>query len=182
MCSKVDWDKRFMDLAEYYASWSKDRSTGVGAVIVNDENTELVKGYNGFPRGANDDDDERHKKPTKYVWSEHAERNAIYKAAREGISTKGCKIYVNYFPCVDCTRAIIQAGIKTLIAPAPDLTHEKWGASWRTAIDMLHECGVDIVYYNETTTFTCFEDDGTCDEQCGNCSYLDECEKENGKQ
>jgi len=148
MCkSKRNWDKQFMDLTEHYASWSKDRSTGVGAVIVNAENTDIIKGYNGFPRGANDDIDERHDRPTKYIWTEHAERNAIYKAAREGVSTNGCKMYVNYFPCVECSRAIIQAGIKEVIAPKPDLEHHKWGESWRIAIEMLEECGVNINFY-----------------------------------
>ncbi len=148
MCKKRNWDNQFMGLTEHYASWSKDRSTGVGAVIVNEDNTDIVKGYNGFPRGANDDIEERHEKPTKYIWTEHAERNAIYKAAREGISTNGCKIYINYFPCVECSRAIIQAGIKTVIAPEPDLEHHKWGESWKTAIEMLEECGVKIKYYD----------------------------------
>jgi dCMP deaminase len=138
-----------MQLTKHYASWSKDRSTGVGAVIVNEENTDLVKGYNGFPRGIDDDVDARHEKPAKYTWTEHAERNAIYKAAREGISTNGCKMYVNYFPCVDCSRAIIQSGIKTLIAPEPDLTHHKWGESWKVAVEMLTEAGVEIQYYEE---------------------------------
>lgn len=147
--SKVDWDKRYMGLAEFYASWSKDRKTGVGCVIVNDEKTDMVKGYNGFPRGANDDVEERHDKPAKYDWTEHSERNAIYKAAREGISTKGCSMYVTYFPCVECSRAIIQAGIKRLIAPKPDLEHEKWGESWITSIEMLNECGVEITYFSK---------------------------------
>lgn len=147
MCSKVDWDKRYLDLAEHYAGWSKDRSTGVGAVIVSEDNTDLAKGYNGFPRGANDDVDERHDRPAKYDWTEHAERNAIYKAAREGISTKGCKMYVNKFPCVECSRAIIQSGISQIIvAEKPDLTHKNWGESWKMAIEMLEECGVEIKY------------------------------------
>ena len=147
--SKVDWDKRLMELTEHYASWSKDRSTGVGAVIATLDNTELVKGYNGFCRGIDDDKDERHEKPAKYVWTEHAERNALYKGAREGIKTNGCKMYVNYFPCVDCSRAIIQAGITNLIVPKPDLDHEKWGESWKVATEMLNEAGVTIKYYGQ---------------------------------
>jgi dCMP deaminase len=148
MCNKVNWDERFMNLANYFASWSKDRSTGVGAVIVNHDNTEIVKGYNGFPRGANDDIDARHEKPAKYMWTEHAERNAIFNAARQGISTNGCKIYVNYFPCVECSRAIIQSGITDLFAPKPDFTHQQWGESWKTALEMLTECGVKVTYYD----------------------------------
>lgn len=176
MCSKVDWDKRYLEETEKISSWSKDRNTGVGAVIVTEDNTDLVRGYNGFPRGANDDVDERHERPAKYNWSEHAERNAIYKAALEGIRTKGCKIYVNRFPCVECSRAIIQSGIKKLVVPnKPDLTHHKWGKSWETAIEMLEECGVEIVYYNEP--FKCYneddEDGERCEEQCGNCNHAE---------
>ena len=146
---KRNWDKQFMDLTKHYASWSKDKNTGVGAVIVNSENTDIIKGYNGFPRGANDEIETRHEKPLKYVWTEHAERNALYKAARLGVSTKGCKMYVNYFPCVECTRAIIQSGIKEVIAPEPDLSHKKWGESWKHSIEMLNECGVKINYYKD---------------------------------
>lgn len=138
-----------MEQARFVASWSKDKKTGVGAVIVNDENTELVMGYNGFPRGMDDDKESRHERPEKYLWTEHAERNAIYKAAREGISTNGTIMYVTYFPCHECTRAIIQAGIKKLVSPEPDLDHHKWGESWRTAHEMLTEAGVEIEYYNE---------------------------------
>lgn len=177
MSSKVDWNKRYLDLAEHYASWSKDRNTGVGAVIVSEDNTDLAKGYNGFPRGADDDVDERHERPAKYDWTEHAERNAIFKAAREGISTKNCTIYVNRFPCVECTRAIIQSGIKRVVVPTkPDLTHHKWGQSWKTAIDMFNECGVEVAYYDEP--FLCFathDGEPRCEEQCGNCNYLEDC-------
>lgn len=149
MCNKKDWDNKFMDLANFIAGWSKDTNMGVGAVIVNEENTDIVKGYNGFPRGANDDIIERYETPLKHIWTEHAERNAIYKAARLGISTNGCKIYVNYFPCIECSRAIIQAGIKIVIAPTPDLSHHKWGSSWQSAIELLSECNVEIKFFDK---------------------------------
>ena len=144
------WDKRFMEQAKFVASWSKDKNTKTGAVVVDDENTELVMGYNGFPRGADDDTDQRrYERPEKYVWTEHAERNAIYKAARLGISLKGTKMYCSYFPCVDCARAIIQAGIVKLYTEKPDLNHATWGDSWINAITMFKECGVEIVWTNE---------------------------------
>lgn len=144
------WDKRFMEQANFVASWSKDTTTKCGAVIVDDENTELVMGYNGFPRGADDNTDQRrYEKPEKYVWTEHAERNAIYKAARLGISLKNTKMYCTYFPCVDCARAIIQAGITRLYTNKPDLNHEKWGLSWLNAIIMFNECGVELIWTNE---------------------------------
>jgi dCMP deaminase len=149
MSKLTKWDKRFIDQAKYVSEWSKDKNTKTGAVIVNDENTELVMGYNGFPRGADDDTDQRrYERPYKYVWTEHAERNAIYKAARLGIPVKGTKMYCTYFPCVDCARAIIQSGITKLYTEKPDLNHETWGESWVNALIMFKECGVDIIWTN----------------------------------
>lgn len=143
------WDKRYLDQAKFVSTWSKDKSTKTGVVVVNDDNTELVMGYNGFPRGADDDKDQRrYERPEKYVWTEHAERNAIYKAARLGISLNNCTMYATYFPCVECTRAIIQAGITKLYVEKPDLNHKTWGDSWLNAIIMLKECGVKIVWTN----------------------------------
>jgi len=73
----ADWDARFMNLARHISEWSKDRSTKVGVVIVGPENEVRALGYNGFPRGIDDDAPDRHERPEKYLWVEHAERNAI---------------------------------------------------------------------------------------------------------
>jgi dCMP deaminase len=145
------WDKRFMQLANDVAQWSKDKNTKTGAVIVDDdENTELTMGYNGFPRGADDDNyPKRYERPNKYFWTEHAERNAIYKAARLGINVSGARMYCTYFPCADCSRAIIQAGIKKVYVDRPDFNHHKWGESWVEAFIMLKECGVEVIWTNE---------------------------------
>ncbi|MCW8836697.1 MAG: CMP deaminase, partial [Rhodospirillales bacterium] len=75
------WHVRFLQLAHQIASWSKDRSTKVGAVLVRPDRTPAPYGYNGFPRQVDDDIDDRHSRPDKYDWTEHAERNAIYNAA-----------------------------------------------------------------------------------------------------
>jgi len=145
----TSWDKRFIEQAEYVSKWSKDTNTKCGAVIVDDENTELVMGYNGFPRGSDDaTDTRRYDKPLKYFWTEHAERNAVYKAARLGISLKNTKMYCTYFPCSDCARAIIQAGVCKLYCPKPNFNHHKWGESWVEAISMLRECGVAVTWTN----------------------------------
>lgn len=144
------WDLRWIDRAKYVAKYSKDTNTKTGAVIVNDDNIELVSGYNGFPRGADDNNHpNRYEKPEKYFWTEHSERNCLYNAARLGISTNGAKMYCTYFPCADCSRAIIQGGIKKLFTEKPDLNHHKWGESWTEAIIMLRECGVQIIWTNE---------------------------------
>jgi dCMP deaminase len=143
------WDQRYIQLARYIGSWSKDRSTKVGCVIVGSLNEIRAIGYNGFVRGADDDDDEKHRRPNKYVWTEHAERNAIYHAALVGISLKGCRMYLPWFPCVDCARAIVQCGIAELIAIEPDVNHERWGADFSNSIELLKEAGITVRYLPE---------------------------------
>ena len=142
------WDARFLRLAHEVSSWSKDRSTQVGAVIVGEDKTPGPYGYNGFPRYVDDDLDERHARPTKYDWTEHAERNAIYNAARMGVALKGCIMYVTHVPCADCARAIIQVGIGKVIADAASLENpdfvERWNDSARITKEMLSEAGVEL--------------------------------------
>jgi dCMP deaminase len=143
------WDERFMAVARDVASWSKDRSTKVGCVVVSPLRDIKATGYNGFPRGIDDQVEERHERPAKYQWTEHAERNAIYAAARLGTSLDGCTMYVPWFPCVDCARAIIQAGIAELVAIEPDSNDPKWGADFKLARQMLLESSVELRYVKE---------------------------------
>jgi len=144
----ANWNKRFMDLSVHVSSWSKDQSTQVGAVIVDDKKTILSIGYNGFPRGCDDEKKERHERPAKYLYTEHAERNAIYNAARNGIKLDETTLYVSsLFPCVDCARAIIQSGIKKIVATKPDLEHENWGESFRVSLELFRESDVEIEFY-----------------------------------
>lgn len=138
----TNWQNRWMELAFHFAKWSKDTSRKVGAVIVSDDKRLLSIGYNGMPSGVNDDQAERSERPQKYYWYEHAERNAIYNAGRHGVSLIGSNMYCTLFPCAGCTRAIIQAGIKTVHAPKPDFKDEKYGQEWRAAVQMLKEAGV----------------------------------------
>ena len=144
--SKVDWDKRFIDLTIYKAKWSKDKSRGVCAIIVNDDNVEVSTGYNGFPRGCDDEKEERHERPLKYSWTAHAEENAIYNAARIGVSTADCTIYVNLFPCSRCTRGIINSGIKKVVTVSePDYNDPTYGEDWKISKEMMHEADIDLV-------------------------------------
>jgi dCMP deaminase len=143
----ADWDTRFIDLCRHIGEWSKDRSRGIGCVIVGPSYEIRAIGFNGFPRGADDKIEARHARPAKYLWTEHAERNAIYNAARTGVSLEGCRIYVPWFPCMDCARAIVQVGINELIAMRPDLSDEQWGAGFRNALELFAEVGVRVRYY-----------------------------------
>lgn len=139
-----DWDSRWMDVAKQAASWSKDRSTKVGAVIVGADNIQLSLGYNGFVRGVADSAEWKHERPAKYFHTEHAERNAIYNAARHGVVLKNATMFVTMFPCADCMRGIIQCGIRYLVAPRPDMTLEQWAPSWEAAWHMMAEAGVRL--------------------------------------
>jgi dCMP deaminase len=115
----MDWDEYFMKQAELVASKSKDTSTKVGAVLVRHNNA-FSTGYNGFPRGVNDNIPERHERPEKYDWVTHSELNAILNAAREGFKTYGSTMYVTLHPCKECAKAIVQAGVKEVIFLSDD--------------------------------------------------------------
>ncbi|WP_300778894.1 dCMP deaminase family protein [Enhydrobacter sp.] len=142
------WDRRFLELASLIGGWSKDRSAGTGCVIVGSDRLLRSSGYNGFVRGIDDNIAERHERPAKYSWTEHAERNAIYNAARLGISLEGCTAYVNWFPCIDCARALVQAGIVRLVGLESNHLDSRWGAEFTFATEMLRESGVEIKLYD----------------------------------
>jgi dCMP deaminase len=123
---------------------STDRSTQVGCVIVAPNGEILVEGCNAFPHGADLGREERHERPAKYKWTEHAERNAIYAAAAEGIRLSGSTMYLPWFPCVECARAIVQARIARLVAHTPDLNDPRWGEDFIIAQQILREGGVAV--------------------------------------
>jgi dCMP deaminase len=142
------WDSRFLRLAREIATWSKDRSTQVGAVIVGDDKTPGPYGYNGFPRAVDDDVEDRHARPTKYKWTEHAERNAIYNAARIGVALKGCTMFVTHVPCADCARAIVQVGIIRVVADRAGMRDsgfaKRWSGDEQITKKMLEEAGIAL--------------------------------------
>lgn len=138
------WHQRFIGLANHISNWSEDRDFKVGAVIVGANNEIRSTGYNGLPRGINSDDNNRfdRKSGEKFFWFEHAERNAIYNAARIGVSVSDCTLYVNRYPCADCARAIIQSGIRRVCCPKKP---EKDGAldhSFNVSEVLLQEAGI----------------------------------------
>jgi dCMP deaminase len=113
----ISWDEYFMGVALLSAKRSKDPSTQVGACIVNEKNKIVGAGYNGLPIGCDDDEFPWEKQGdflnTKYPYVCHAELNAILNNI--GMDLSGCKIYTALFPCNECSKAIIQAGIKEVI-------------------------------------------------------------------
>ena len=109
------WDQYYLSICKVVASRSKDPNTQIGCVIVGPAHEIRTTGYNSFPRGIKDDVPGRLERPAKYLWIEHAERNAICNAARCGTPLEGCTIYVEIMPCMDCARAIVQAGIREVV-------------------------------------------------------------------
>ena len=145
--SEIKWHSRFLKLAHEVASWSKDRSTKVGAVIMGPDRDPRSFGYNGFPRNVNDEVEERHERPLKYSWTEHAERNALANCNRVGIPTKGCTIYITHFPCPDCARMIIQSGLAKVVVDEKCMEADfgtRWRESLEIAKEMLSEAGVVV--------------------------------------
>jgi dCMP deaminase len=142
----------FMTMVHLVALGSHDESTKVGAVIVGPDHEVRSTGFNGFPRGVNDHDPARQKRPEKYYWFEHAERNAIYNAARMGLSTKGCVMYTNGVPCADCARAVIQAGITKVVVNErwEGQKPEQWVESCQIARVMFEEAGVELASWAGT--------------------------------
>jgi dCMP deaminase len=121
---------------------SPNRVRRVGAVLVARDGTEIAA-CNTFPAGVRDIE-ERHAGDGRFVWMEHAERHAIFEAARRGVATAGAHITTTFFPCVDCARAIVDAGVACVDTPAPAFDDAVWGASFERSQVILREGAVVV--------------------------------------
>lgn len=145
--SRMDtkWIGRFLGMAEHVASWSKDPSTKVGAVIVDADNRIVSVGYNGFPVGIDDSPERLADRELKYKMTLHAEDNAILFAQRR---LAGCSIYVWPFcACPSCAAKIIQSGITRVYTPTA--VHERWGEQFQLSRAMFREAGVELIVMDE---------------------------------
>jgi len=135
------WHARFIDLARHVATWSKDPKRQVGAVIVDDRRTVVGLGYNGFPRGCNDDPALYADSAKKLSMVVHAELNAILNA---NAVVRAATLYATAFSCDRCAVHIIQAGIARVIFPEPDNSAwSKWWESFHTAARLYSDAGVE---------------------------------------
>lgn len=143
----LSWDEYFMGIAVLTAMRSKDPNTRVGACIVSPDNRVLSIGYNGAPNGFADElvpwdvREAENLSDTKYPYSCHSELNAILNFRGNMRELQGARIYVHFFPCVDCTKAIIQAGIREVIY-LHDFDHTSHGVAPEASIRMFEECGI----------------------------------------
>lgn len=145
----ISWDEYFMGIAQLSGMRSKDPHTQVGACIVSGNHKILSMGYNGFPIGCSDDafpwEREGDELSTKYPYVTHGEMNAILNY--RGGSLEGTILYVSLFPCNECAKAIIQAGIKKIVYDS-----DKYALSPSTVASkrMLDAAGVEYVQYRRT--------------------------------
>ena len=141
------WDQRYLELAQHISEWSKDPSTKIGAVAIGDHGQVLSQGYNGFPRGINDDDFRLAVREVKYKYIVHAEMNAIYNASFNGVSLAGSTMYVHGLPCCsECAKGLIQVGVKRIVMGVKDIP-AKWQESWQLSKSMFEEAEVEIKIY-----------------------------------
>lgn len=153
----IDWKQYFMGIAMMSAQRSKDNSTQVGACIVNSQNRIVSVGYNGMPNGCCDDDmpwDRSAENPldTKYPFVCHAELNAILNSQTRDFA--GCTLYVTLFPCNECTKAVIQSGIKKIV-----YLDNKYADtdSVKASVIMLQKCGIEFEQYKPIGRTLMFE-------------------------
>lgn len=139
--NRPSWDESFLEVAQAISKRSDDLTTHVGCVIVGPDHEIRSTGYNGMPRGVKPTP-ERLARPAKYLFTSHAEANAIGNAARIGVALAGCTAYVTHPPCDDCARLLIQVGVARVVM-GPGVTSmppEKFEA----AREMLLEAGIAL--------------------------------------
>ena len=139
------WDSRFLRIAEEVQSWSKDPSTKCGCVLVRDRRV-LATGYNGFPASLSDSFDRYNNRDYKLAVVIHAEKNAIFNAAKNGATTEGTTAYITWPPCSQCASALIQSGVVKVVCPNPNTAPERWRENFQLASDILCEAGVQVLY------------------------------------
>jgi dCMP deaminase len=142
------WVTRFKGLADHFATWSEDTSTKVGCVLVDIDNHAVISpGFNGLPRGINKGDTLNDEGIVdKYLWYEHAERNAIYNAAQLGVSTRDSVAFVTHMPCCDCMRALAQSGItKIYFNKDNKMGTDKWVENFKVSKKMARKLNIPVM-------------------------------------
>ena len=140
--SRTDkWDRRFLELAKFVSSWSKDPSTKVGAVITDDRFRVISVGYNGLPQGVEDSDERLNNRELKYKLVVHGEINALLFAGR---SVRGGTLYTwPFMPCSNCAAQVVQAGIHRVVAPYSD--NPRWKDGFKLSEDLFKEAEVNLI-------------------------------------
>jgi len=141
---KTNWDERFMQVAELVATWSKHPTFKIGCVVVDDDHNQLSGGFNGLPRGIDDNQILDQSKPVSATI--HAEANAVAAAARNGHSLKDSTVYVTAQPCCQCAALLIQVGVKRVVYRFMSMD-KKWMESNQEAERLLRDARIDVIEF-----------------------------------
>ncbi len=155
MDKSLEKAKKYIKLSRYNADiFSKDPNTKVGCIILTEDFSRILStGVNGFPRHFNDDLSERWVKPLKLKLICHAESNSVANAARTGTPIDNSVIAVTKFPCSNCAKLLIQAGIKKIYSIEPDYESETWGEDAKLSESMFKEVGIDVITFKESDVY-----------------------------
>lgn len=138
------WDRRYLDLAKFISGWSKDPSTKVGAVLVDNKKRVISHGFNGLPQNIEDSEYYLNNRDLKYKTIIHAETNAIWSANRD---IENCIIYTYPFmPCSNCASVLIQYGIIRIVAPINK--EERWADNFVITKNLLNESNILLDLYD----------------------------------
>ena len=138
------WHRRFMMLADEVSTWSKDPSSQIGSVLVDQDRQVIATGYNGFPAGIADDE-RLEDRPIKYRLVVHAEMNCLLQA---GQKAEGSVLYIYGMggpPCVNCAKHAIAAGVELIVTRLTDSVPERWQEEFEFSNKMLAEAGVTVL-------------------------------------
>ncbi len=142
------WDLRFLKIAKEISSWSKDPSTQVGAIAVNDKRI-IATGYNGFPSGIDDTQSRLDDRNTKLSYMIHAEKNLIYNATLYGVSLNKSTVYIYGLPCCnECFKALIQVGVLRVVMPDIKKHAKNWTKDCEFAKINMKNVGIKIDEYS----------------------------------
>lgn len=141
---------KFLAMAKHMAdTFSKDKEKKVGCIML-DPNTLFIRacGYNGTPLNIKETE-ERWERPNKRFYIQHAEMNAMCSACRHGTPLNNSICVTTLYPCSSCAKAIIQAGITTIVAPPPDFLHPRWGEEFKISAELFEEAGIYVMHPTE---------------------------------
>ena len=138
---------KFFNLAQFQASlFSKDPSKKVCSLFIAPESLQILStGYNGLPRNISETP-ERWERPEKYKYVVHAEANGIFNACRNGVSLKDSICFVTMYPCSDCSKGLIQVGVKEIYTIKPNFEHHKYGDDFKYSKEMLEEAKIKVYF------------------------------------
>jgi dCMP deaminase len=141
--------EKFLPIARAISALSKDPSTKVGCLALNDDGIVLAVGYNGFPRNVNDSPQRYEDRDTKYKLISHAEQNLVAQAAYAGHSLKGATVVLSgLYPCSNCAKSLIQSGVKRIITPRPG-ANPRWSDDSEWSKILFSEASVEIIHVED---------------------------------